>query len=230
MNNKYPKLFGRPRKKFETFCAGLRLNKYTKGFMTNGNTKVCPDSLLERLKSGDDIAFGELVKDNWGKIYNRANSLLDNHQDAEEVAQDTFLRARNNISSFRGECSISTWLYHIATNLARNKHWYWWRRKRSHSVSLDAKVSEDSELTFSDMISCDELSPAETAASSEFIAHLPEAINSLPSKYSEVLKLRNELDLSYEDIADKLDISVGTVKSRLSRAREFLREELCKIG
>lgn len=84
-----------------------------------------PDKLLTKLKSGDDCAFSELVETHWEKIYNRANSLLSNHQDAEEVAQDTFLRARKSIVNFRGDCSISTWLYHIATNLARNKHWYW---------------------------------------------------------------------------------------------------------
>ena len=92
------------------------------------------DKLLTKLKNGDDCAFSELVETYWEKIYNRANSLLSNHQDAEEVAQDTFLRARKSIGNFRGDCSISTWLYHIATNLARNKHWYWWRRKRSESV------------------------------------------------------------------------------------------------
>lgn len=97
-----------------------------------------PDKLLTKLKNGDDCAFSELVETHWEKIYNRANSLLSNHQDAEEVAQDTFLRARKSIGNFRGDCSISTWLYHIATNLARNKHWYWWRRKRSESVSLDS--------------------------------------------------------------------------------------------
>lgn len=81
---------------------------------TKGDTK----DFLNRLKGGDDNAFGQMVKENWDKIYNRANSLLSNPQDAEEVAQDTFIRARNSILNFRGECSISTWLYHIATNLA----------------------------------------------------------------------------------------------------------------
>mgnify|MGYP000572805509 FL=1 len=67
-----------------------------------------PDNTLSRLKSGDDCAFNELVQSNWEKIYNRANGLLDNRQDAEEVAQDTFLRARKSLCNFRGDCSIST--------------------------------------------------------------------------------------------------------------------------
>ena len=184
-----------------------------------------PDKLLTKLKSGDDCAFSELVETHWEKIYNRANSLLSNHQDAEEVAQDTFLRARKSIVNFRGDCSISTWLYHIATNLARNKHWYWWRRKRSESVSLDSTVGEGEDMKLCDVIAGECDTPAEEAESNEFANTLPEAIASLPQKYADVIRLRAAQDFSYEEISSELEISVGTVKSRLSRAREFLRAE-----
>ncbi len=187
-----------------------------------------PNKMLDRLKNGDDCAFGELVNTHWDKIYNRANSLLSNHQDAEEVAQDTFLRARKSIVNFRGECSLSTWLYHIATNLARNKHWYWWRRKRGESVSLDSQVGDDENTRLCDVIAGDDDTPAEETESNEFARTLPEAIASLPAKYGDVIKLRVARDLSYEEISAELGISVGTVKSRLSRAREYLRMELEK--
>jgi len=187
------------------------------------------DNLLERLKGGDDVAFGELVNSHWDKIYNRANSLLDNRQDAEEVAQDTFIRARKSIENFRGECSLSTWLYRIATNLSHNKHWYWWRRKRGESVSLEAPIGEEGDLTVCDTIAGDDIDPAASAVSNEFAEMLPKAIAALPEKYGDVLKLRNEFDLSYEEIAAEMKISVGTVKSRLSRARDYLRVELEKI-
>mgnify|MGYP004620476791 FL=1 len=187
-----------------------------------------PNKMLDRLKNGDDCAFGELVNTHWDKIYNRANSLLSNHQDAEEVAQDTFLRARKSIVNFRGECSLSTWLYHIATNLARNKHWYWWRRKRGESVSLDSQVGDDENTRLCDVIAGDDDTPAEETESNEFARTLPEAIASLPAKYGDVIKLRVARDLSYEEISAELGISVGTVKSRLSRAREYLRIELEK--
>jgi len=205
---------------------------FVREYMIMGNTeaKICQDQLLSRLKDGDDAAFGMLVNEHWGKIYNRANSLLSNHQDAEEVAQDTFIKARRNITSFRGECSLSTWLYHIATNLAHNKHWYWWRRKRSQSVSLDMQVGDDDSVRFCDILAGEDATPADSVASNEFMDNLPRAIEALPEKYAQVLRMRNELDLSYEDIATQLNISVGTVKSRLSRAREFLREQLCKIS
>ena len=187
-----------------------------------------PNKMLDRLKNGDDCAFGELVNTHWDKIYNRANSLFSNHQDAEEVAQDTFLRARKSIVNFRGECSLSTWLYHIATNLARNKHWYWWRRKRGESVSLDSQVGDDENTRLCDVIAGDDDTPAEETESNEFARTLPEAIASLPAKYGDVIKLRVARDLSYEEISAELGISVGTVKSRLSRAREYLRIELEK--
>lgn len=196
--------------------------------MAKTTESTCSDNLLERLKGGDDVAFGELVNSHWDKIYNRANSLLSNHQDAEEVAQDTFLRARKSIVNFRGECSLSTWLYHIATNLARNKHWYWWRRKRGESVSLDSQVGDDENTKLCDVIAGDDDTPAEETESNEFARTLPEAIASLPAKYGDVIKLRVARDLSYEEISAELGISVGTVKSRLSRAREYLRMELEK--
>ena len=144
------------------------------------------------------------------------------------MAQDTFLRARKSIENFRGDCSISTWLYHIATNLARNKHWYWWRRKRSESVSLDSPVGENEDMRLCDVIAGETDTPAEEAESNEFARTLPDAIAALPEKYADVIRLRVARDLSYEEISSELEISVGTVKSRLSRAREFLRAELEK--
>lgn len=185
--------------------------------------------LLDRLRSGDEKAFAEVIRENRERIYNRANTLLSNRQDAEEVTQDTFIRARNGILKFRGDCSISTWLYHIATNLARNKHWYWWRRKRNSSVSFDTPVCDESSLTLADIIHSDDRTPLEETDTNEFMKLLPKAIENLPTKYSEVIRLRTDLDLSYEEIAEKMNISVGTVKSRLSRAREYLRAELEKL-
>ncbi len=181
---------------------------------------------LINLKSGDDAAFGKFVSDNWAKIFDRANSLLKNHQDAEEVAQDTFISVRKNIHKFRGDCSLSTWLYHIATNLSYNRHWYWWRRKRSKSVSMDLPISEDGKSVLRDTLQCDTMNPREVALASEFEERLPEAISKMPEKYSEILRLRMEEHLSYEAISERLNLNVGTIKSRLSRAREFLRVEL----
>lgn len=183
------------------------------------------NNLVSRLKLGDKSAMGELVNSHWERIFNRANSLLDNRQDAEEIAQDTFIHAQRGIASFRGECALSTWLYRIATNLAMNRNWYWWRRKRGSSVSLDAPVSEDEPSLAETLADCAEAPYAE-ASHREMLEALPALMAKLPPKYAEVLNLRNRDNLSYEEIARKLGTNTGTVKSRISRAREILRRGL----
>ena len=91
------------------------------------------------------------------------------------------------------------------------------------------QVDGEGSATLCDILTLDAETPAEQVASEEFMRNLPKAIDALPPKYAQVIKMRNEQDLSYEEIASALNISVGTVKSRLSRAREYLRDELCKI-
>lgn len=100
--------------------------------------------------------------------------------------------------------------------------------KRGESVSLDSQVGDDENTRLCDVIAGDDDTPAEETESNEFARTLPEAIASLPAKYGDVIKLRVARDLSYEEISAELGISVGTVKSRLSRAREYLRIELEK--
>lgn len=197
--------------------------------MSNLEKTVDMEDLIRRMKNGEEAAFGDLVRDNWEKVFSRAYSLLKNKEDAEEVAQDTFIRARKGIESFRGECSASTWLHRIATNLARNKYWYWWRRKRAESLSLDAPVAEDATSTFTDVIASDSPTPADEALSGEFMKTLPMAIDSLDEKYAQILRMRAQQDMSYDEIAKKLGMTVGTVKSRLSRAREQLRAVLASM-
>lgn len=198
--------------------------------MSNLEKTIKADDLLQRLKDGDNSAFTDFVNDNWDKVFSRAYGLLKNKEDAEEVAQDTFVRARNGVNSFRGECSTSTWLHRIATNLARNKYWYWWRRKRSDSMSIDVQMSDDSDSTFADVLPCTNPNPADNALTSEFSDLLPKAISSLDEKYAQILKMRSEYEMSYEEIASELGLTVGTVKSRLSRAREQLRQAISKIS
>ena len=196
--------------------------------MQNTNN-ILDAEMLRRMQNGEESAFGDFVRSNWDKVFSRAYGLLKNREDAEEVAQDTFIRAQKGINSFRGECSASTWLHRIATNLARNKYWYWWRRKRSESLSIDAKISENSDATFSETIACEKLNPSDGALASEFEDILPKAVAALDEKYAQVLRMRSQDDMSYEEIAKELGLTVGTVKSRLSRAREQLREILEKM-
>lgn len=182
--------------------------------------------LVNRFKGGDQSAFDEMVSRYWDRIYGMVNQLLRNSQDAEEVTQDAFIRAHRGLANFRGDSAFSTWLYQIATNLARNRYWYWWRRKRDKSVSFDAPVSADNATTLADLIPAEMETPDDITVTQEFIDRIALGMEKLSAKHREILTLRNIKNLSYEEIADILAISVGTVKSRIARARESLRAKL----
>ena len=182
--------------------------------------------LVNRFKGGDQAAFDEMVARYWDRIYGMVNQLLRNSEDAEEVTQDAFIRAHRGLVNFRGDSAFSTWLYQIATNLARNRYWYWWRRKRDKSVSFDAPVSADNATTLADLIPAELETPDDITVTQEFIDRIAQGMEKLNAKHREILTLRNIKNLSYEEIADILQISVGTVKSRIARARESLRAKL----
>ncbi|MSU70307.1 MAG: sigma-70 family RNA polymerase sigma factor [Opitutaceae bacterium] len=182
--------------------------------------------LVDRFKSGDQSAFDEMVSRYWERIYAMVNQLLRNQQDAEEVTQDAFIRAHRGLVNFRGDSAFSTWLYQIATNLARNRYWYWWRRKRDKSVSFDAPLSAENDTTLAEIIPTELETPEDATVTKELITSIAAGMEKLNAKHREILILRNIKNLSYEEIAAILSISVGTVKSRIARAREALRAKL----
>lgn len=182
------------------------------------------DLLIERIKNGDHDAYHDMVARYWDRIFTRVHQLLKNPQDAEEVTQDAFIRAHRGLANFRGDASFSTWLYQIATNLAHNRYWYWFRRKRDYSISLDQPLSDEGDLTLENVMPCGGETPLDAAVTQEFVERVAACMDELGAKHREVLILRNVQNLSYEVIARQLDISVGTVKSRIARARERLRD------
>ena len=179
--------------------------------------------LIERIKAGDMAAYNAMVIRHYDRIFSRVLQLLNNKQDAEEVTQDAFIRAHRGLENFRGDASFSTWLYQIATNLAHNRYWYWFRRKRDQSISLDQPQSEDGSLTLENVMPCEDENPAEAVVTQEFVDRVSACMQYLNDKHKEVLILRNVKNLTYDEIAQQLEISVGTVKSRIARARESLR-------
>lgn len=182
--------------------------------------------LVDRFKQGDQAAFEEMVTRYWDRIYSMVNQLLRNTQDAEEVTQDTFIRAHRGLVNFRGDSAFSTWLYQIATNLARNRYWYWWRRRRDQTISFDQPISADGEATLAEVFPSEMETPEDVTVTREFVNRINECMGKLSSKHREILILRNVKNLSYEEIADILHLSVGTVKSRIARARESLRAKM----
>lgn len=183
---------------------------------------VTDRDLVARCRGGDEAAFDELVLRHQQRAFNVARQLLRDHEDATEVAQDAFVRIYRNINEFRGECEFTTWLHAIVSNLARNKHRWWKRRGKGTTVSLDAPVTTDEgERTMQVAANTD--APDLAVVKAEFVDLLGEKMAELPAVFREVLVLRNGKDMSYEQIAIALNCPVGTVKSRLVRAREALR-------
>ena len=192
--------------------------------MTAETDNIYADELLiKRVRAGDMVAYNVMVTRYYDRIFARVSQLLNNKQDVEEVTQDAFIRAQRGIENFRGDASFSTWLYQIATNLAHNRYWYWFRRKRDQSISLDQPLSDDGSFTLENMMPYAGQNPAEAFVTQEFVDRVSDCMQSLSEKHKEVLILRNVKNLTYDEIAQQLEISVGTVKSRIARARESLR-------
>jgi RNA polymerase sigma-70 factor (ECF subfamily) len=179
--------------------------------------------LVRRFNAGDESAFVEVIARYREKMYAVAFSVLRNSADAEEIAQDTFIRAHRGLARFRGDSALSTWLHRIALNLSRNRYWYFFRRQRHATRSLDCAFSEENPTTLSGLIASEAPTPAQSAATSEFFDLISDCMERLGPGHREILTRRNIQNCSYQEIAADLKISIGTVKSRIARARLNLR-------
>jgi RNA polymerase sigma-70 factor (ECF subfamily) len=184
--------------------------------------------LVQRYIGGDESAFLEIMSRHRSRIFAAAMGLLHNHADAEEITQDTFVRAHKGLSRFRGDSSLATWLHRIAVNLARNRYWYFFRRCRHATLSLDAAMGDGTESRFSDLLSAPDADPSQENSRSEFMDAVESSMDKLEASHRRILTMRSVMDQSYEEIAAALGINVGTVKSRIARARERLRKRLAE--
>src|SRR5262249_55987215 len=150
-----------------------------------------------------------------------AINLLGDRDEALDLSQEVFLRVFRTIHRFRGQSSLRTWIYRIAVNQARNRHRFWRRRHRADQVSLDEHVA-----THGDFLSSGNARPDRVFAQKELAERLQSALDHLPFDQRSAIVLREIDGLSYEEIAYSLGVAVGTVKSRLTRARQALRAEL----
>lgn len=190
--------------------------------------------LLGRVRNGDNTAFDTLVLLYSAKLYHVAYMLLENKQDSEEVVQDAFIRAYSAIKSFRGDSSFETWMHRITLNLARNR--FHWNRRRGAgvNVSLSAVLpgfesmgGDHDYATVQDWDLPDtHMQPDQELEENELEQDLSSMIDTLPEKFRESLLLRHEKEMSYNDIAQKTGVPINTVKTRIKRARELLREGL----
>lgn len=181
-------------------------------------------NLVELSAGGDIGAFETLIKIHQKKVYNIALRMTKNPEDAQELAQDTFVRAFIAIKKFRGEARFSTWLYRIAMNVCTD---FLRKRNKAVVVSIDqgATGSEDDHPI---QLPDEEPGPDEWSEKRQLKHLVKEAMDSLSDEHRQVLVLRDLMDLSYKDIAETLNLSEGTVKSRINRAREGLKQVILK--
>ncbi len=169
--------------------------------------------LIERFKDGDPSTFEPIVQTYQDRIYNLCRYLLGNHQDAEDAAQDVFIKAYRNLKDFKPEASLYTWLYRIGVNTCLDH-----KRKLRPEPLKNESQAEDLPST--------EPSPEVRYRSKEIGQAIQAALDQLSKPSRAVIVLKEIEGLSYEEIADVLNTSVGTIKSRLSRTREELRRIL----
>jgi len=179
------------------------------------------EELVRRLRAGDEAAYEDLLARFQQQVYNLAYRLLNDAGDASDVVQEVFLKIFRNVGHFRRQSSLKTWIYRITVNEAHNQR-RWFFRHRSREVGLDDEPDQIRTRNVPDS----ERSPFDCTFDREKHELIENALARINPLFREAVVLRDVEDLSYEEIAEVLQISLGTVKSRILRGREALREEL----
>lgn len=189
-----------------------------------GNIALEDASLLEGLRQGDEDAYELLIQRYERPVYNLVSRLVDDPADAADAVQEVFLKVFRKVGWFRGESSLKTWIYRIAINEARNQR-RWFGRHRQREVGLEPAPGEASG-GHAGWLEDQQPSPFDIALDHETRALIEDALNQVSPAFRAALVLREIEGLSYEEISEILEVSLGTVKSRIMRGREALRKHL----
>ncbi len=187
------------------------------------NPEVEDLRLVEALRIGSERAYEDLLARFQQPVYTLALRLLDDSAEACDVVQEVFLKVFRNIGSFRGQSSLKTWIYRITVNEAHNAR-RWFFRHRRREVELDTDPEEN--RSWKEIIPDGSRSPFDVAFDREQHVMIEAALDRINPIFREAVVLRDITDLSYEEIAEVLGVSLGTVKSRILRGRDALRQEL----
>jgi RNA polymerase sigma-70 factor, ECF subfamily len=179
-------------------------------------------ALIQRCVARDEDACAELVSEHQRMVYQLSLNLLGDHNEALDLSQEVFLRVFRTLPGFRGQSALRTWIYRIVVNQARNRQRWWRRRFSAQQVSLDEHLRDHGDLPAQGQGG----SPDHVFGRKELAERIRAALDTLPFEQKTALVLREIDGLSYEEIGFSLGIAVGTVKSRLARAREALRYQL----
>ncbi len=178
------------------------------------------EKLVARAREGDRSAFARLVERHSVSVYNLTLRIVGNREDAEEAAQDVFVRAYRSLDRFRGDSRFSTWLYRIAVNVSLSSA----RRSRRDLSTTSLSEPEDDEDGLPMQLPDPSTDPAERFEQAEFRDQVRNMVAALPPIYSAVISMYHMQSLSYDEIAEALKLPIGTVKARLFRARVALRK------
>lgn len=193
---------------------------------TEGHADWTADwDLVQQCAAGDEAACTRLVTDHQRMVYQLSLHLLGDPQEALDLSQEVFLRVFRTLGQFRGHSALRTWIYRIVVTQASNRRRWWRRRHQSQQVALDEHVASHGDVADSRAFS----KPDQVAQQHQVARHVWQALDTLPFDQRSILVLREIDGLSYEEIGYSLGVAVGTVKSRLARAREQLRDALRKV-
>lgn len=182
-------------------------------------------ALIQKAKQGDLTAFEELILKHEKIVYNVALRMMNHSEDAKDISQEVFLKAYRNIANFDERSAFSTWLYRITTNTCIDEMR---KRKGRQSYSLEEEL-ENEDGTMQRQIADEGDTPEESLLREERKSEILQALEKLSAEHKAAVVLRDVKGLSYEEISEILDLSLGTVKSRISRARNQLKTEILKI-
>jgi len=180
---------------------------------------VAPDdrALIERCLAGDTMAFEELVKRYEAKVYTVAYRFMGNRADAADLAQEAFIRIYKSLGKFRGEAGFMTWAHHITANVCRDEL----RRRQKEAPLFEGRPEVGCSIA-----AAKEVGPEELAEHKELSNNIQKLMVNLSEEHRLVLVMREIQGFAYEEIAQQLECTIGTVKSRLSRARQALKEQV----
>jgi RNA polymerase sigma-70 factor, ECF subfamily len=179
-------------------------------------------ALVHRCAVGDETACTELVEEHQRMVFHLALHLLGDYDEALDLSQEVFLSVFRTIGRFRGQSALRTWIYRIVVNQARNRQRWWRRRRRADQVSLDEHLQHHGAVPARSRGTA----PDSLLGQKELADQIWRALDRLAFEQRTAIVLREIDGLSYEEIAFTLGVAVGTVKSRLTRAREALRAQL----
>jgi len=187
----------------------------------------CEKALVRGLCEGREASYEELITRFEHPVYNLVARLTNDPEDIADVVQEVFLKIFRSVGSFRGDCSLKTWVYRIAVNEARN-HLRWFLRHRRKEVGIDPPAHGEDEPRDAVWMADKGPSPLEAAVDQEMHEMVEKALAHVNPTYRAALVLREVEGLSYEEIAQILETSLGTVKSRIVRGREELRQQVTR--